>query len=115
MNLVLNRTVVVDSDCQQQQSYSGLTTFTRTIELNLLLIFSSVIKASNLPCTTLRRNTLNGLLKLLGVCVTLSYLQVIFLVKLFYFSVVLDTNQWYHSTKIVPTGELSITIGAEYD
>ena len=43
------------------------------------------------------------------------YLQVIFLVKLFYFSVVLDTNQWYHSTKIVPTGELSITIGAEYD
>ncbi|CAH3162777.1 unnamed protein product [Porites lobata] len=29
--------------------------------------------------------------------------------------IVLDTNQWYHSTKIVPTGELSITIGAEYD
>ncbi|XP_068672350.1 bifunctional arginine demethylase and lysyl-hydroxylase PSR-like [Montipora foliosa] len=29
--------------------------------------------------------------------------------------IVLDTNQWYHSTKIVPTGELSVTIGAEYD
>jgi len=29
--------------------------------------------------------------------------------------IVLDTNQWFHSTKIVPTGELSITIGAEYD
>ena len=24
VNVVLNRTVVVDSDCQQQQSYSGL-------------------------------------------------------------------------------------------
>ncbi|XP_058943932.2 bifunctional arginine demethylase and lysyl-hydroxylase JMJD6-like [Pocillopora verrucosa] len=29
--------------------------------------------------------------------------------------IVLDTNQWFHSTKIIPTGELSITIGAEYD
>ncbi|XP_067043156.1 bifunctional arginine demethylase and lysyl-hydroxylase JMJD6-like [Acropora muricata] len=29
--------------------------------------------------------------------------------------IVLDTNQWFHSTKVVPTGELSITIGAEYD
>ncbi|KAE8749048.1 hypothetical protein FOCC_FOCC004215 [Frankliniella occidentalis] len=28
--------------------------------------------------------------------------------------IVLDTNQWYHSTKIV-SDDISITIGAEYD
>ena len=43
MNVVLNRTVVVDSDCQQHcnslSTTTGLfrTTFTRTIKLNLLL------------------------------------------------------------------------------
>lgn len=30
------------------------------------------------------------------------------------FPVVLDTNKWYHQTIVVP-GEISITIGAEYD
>lgn len=29
-------------------------------------------------------------------------------------SVVLDTNKWYHKTIVMP-GEISITIGAEYD
>ena len=29
-------------------------------------------------------------------------------------SVVLDTDKWYHSTYIHP-GEISITIGSEYD
>ena len=33
---------------------------------------------------------------------------------LFSFLVVLDTNQWYHATYIHP-GEISITIGSEYD
>ena len=33
---------------------------------------------------------------------------------LFFFQVVLDTNQWYHATYIHP-GEISITIGSEYD
>ena len=28
--------------------------------------------------------------------------------------VVVDTNQWFHSTQVLP-GDLSITIGAEYD
>lgn len=28
--------------------------------------------------------------------------------------IIVDTNQWYHSTQVLP-GELSITIGAEYD
>ena len=28
--------------------------------------------------------------------------------------VIVDTNQWYHATKVLP-GDLSITIGAEYD
>ncbi|XP_029193124.1 bifunctional arginine demethylase and lysyl-hydroxylase JMJD6-like [Acropora millepora] len=28
--------------------------------------------------------------------------------------IIVDTNQWYHSTKVLP-GDLSITIGAEYD
>jgi histone arginine demethylase JMJD6 len=32
----------------------------------------------------------------------------------FFFTVVLDTNKWYHKTTVQP-GELSITIGAEYD
>lgn len=31
-----------------------------------------------------------------------------------FFLVVLDTNRWYHKTEVQP-GELSITIGAEYD
>jgi len=30
------------------------------------------------------------------------------------FTVVLDTNRWYHQTLIV-SDEMSITIGAEYD
>ena len=32
----------------------------------------------------------------------------------FLFLVVIDTNQWYHATYIHP-GEVSITIGSEYD
>lgn len=28
--------------------------------------------------------------------------------------VVLDTNKWYHKTNVLP-GEVSVTIGAEYD
>lgn len=31
-----------------------------------------------------------------------------------FFPVVLDTNKWYHKTIVMP-GEISITIGAEYD
>lgn len=30
------------------------------------------------------------------------------------FIVVIDTNRWYHKTEILP-GDISITIGAEYD
>jgi len=33
---------------------------------------------------------------------------------MFLLAVVVDTNQWYHSTQVLP-GDLSITIGAEYD
>lgn len=29
-------------------------------------------------------------------------------------TVVLDTNKWYHKTEVLP-GEVSVTIGAEYD
>lgn len=29
-------------------------------------------------------------------------------------AVVLDTNKWYHKTNVLP-GEISVTIGAEYD
>lgn len=29
-------------------------------------------------------------------------------------SVVVDTNRWYHKTNVLP-GDISITIGAEYD
>jgi histone arginine demethylase JMJD6 len=32
----------------------------------------------------------------------------------FLFTVVLDTNKWYHKTNVQP-GDISITIGAEYD
>lgn len=31
-----------------------------------------------------------------------------------FFSVILDTNKWYHQTIVIP-GEMSISIGAEYD
>lgn len=29
-------------------------------------------------------------------------------------AVVLDTNRWYHQTRVLP-GDISITIGAEFD
>ncbi|EDS39638.1 conserved hypothetical protein [Culex quinquefasciatus] len=31
-----------------------------------------------------------------------------------YYSFVLDTNKWYHKTNVL-SGEISITVGAEYD
>lgn len=47
---------------------------------------------------------------------TISDNKGIYIPKLtqYLFSVVIDTNQWYHATYIHP-GEISITIGSEYD
>lgn len=42
------------------------------------------------------------------------YSFLIFSFSFDHFLVVLDTNKWYHMTEVLE-GELSITIGAEYD
>ena len=39
--------------------------------------------------------------------------DVLFVKFMFHFSVVIDSNQWYHATYIIP-GEISITIGSEF-
>ena len=40
--------------------------------------------------------------------------DVLFVEFMFYFSVVIDSNQWYHAMSIHPE-EISITIGLEFD
>ena len=62
-------------------------------------------------CTPVRRSSPRWLLNrflliFCSVILTNAYL--------FSILVVLDTNQWYHATYIHP-GEISITIGSEYD